>query len=77
MDRIKRERKRMQDKIIVTKHIGIDNTYWMCLIFGMPMLFFFGGLFSAFKSEMMYGLSKGMFWCNIFITLLYIGVKKF
>lgn len=78
----RKERKTMQDKVILSNHIGIDITFWMCLMFVMPMMFFLGGLCSwnsgleEGNQVVLHGLSKGMLYCNIFITLLYIGAKK-
>lgn len=68
---------------MVTKYIGIDMTFFMCLMFAMPMMFFLAGLLHfhntgpELSQPVLYGLSKGMFYANMFITLLYIGVKKF
>lgn len=75
----------MQSKIMVTKHIGIDMTYWMCLMFVMPMIFFFAALLNVWREGLdgehievlVHALSKGMFYCNMFITSIFIGAKKF
>lgn len=68
---------------MVSKYIGIDTTYWMCLMFVMPMIFFLGGFFPVVFRHlpglevMISGLTKGMFYSCLLITLLYIGAKKF
>lgn len=72
----------MQSKIMVSKYIGIDMTYWMCLLFVMPMIFFFVALLNVWRDGecievLMEGLSKGMFYCTMFICLIFIGTKKF
>lgn len=77
----------MQDKVIVTKyivsnHASIDMPYWLCLMFLMPMIFFFVALLNIWKEGecievLLDVLSKGMFYCNMFILLIFIGAKKF
>lgn len=73
----------MQDKVIVSKYIGIDMPYWLCLMFGMPMIFFLGGFCPVVIQHqtglevMISGLSKGMFYSYLLIALLYICAKKF